>query len=88
MPRGLSAQERQLRKSRTARKRRGDKRAEAVWAGRKKGSDAVVEEVVEEAADWLERGGWRRLFMVLKVIAFVLVAVIGAAIFVILSYAN
>lgn len=50
------------------RKRRSDKRVRDVSLNRKKASDAVAEEAIEEALDWLERGGFQRLWRVIKVI--------------------
>lgn len=67
------------------RKRRSDQRVIDVGVGRKKVKDAVVEEVVEETFDWLERGGFKRLWMVFKV---VLVALIALIILVVLLVLN
>lgn len=52
-----------------ARERRRDKRIIDAGLGRKKTSDVLLEEATEEAFDWLEQGGARRLWVLLKVIA-------------------
>ncbi len=42
---------------------------------------ASIEEATEEAFDWLERGGLRRLWKVLKLIALILAVLIAATMF-------
>jgi hypothetical protein len=68
------------RKKDTARERRSEKRAIDVGIGRKKLSDAVIEEATEDAFDWLERGGFRRIWMAIRIIALIFIALIGAAV--------
>ncbi|MCZ7676028.1 MAG: hypothetical protein M5U35_09385 [Roseovarius sp.] len=43
-------------------------------------SDALIEEVAEEAVDWLERGGLRRVWAVIKITALIVVLIIGVAV--------
>ena len=76
------------RKRAPARERRSEKRAIDVGVGKKKMSDAMIEEAIEEAFDWLERGGWRRILKVIKVIILIIVLVISAAVFYILETTN
>jgi len=68
-----------------ARDRRSSKRATDVGVGRKKVKDALIEETIEESFDWLERGGWRRLWTILKAVFVTLIALIGFAVLVILD---
>ena len=63
-----------------ARERRTEKRITDVAIGRKKASDAFIEEAVDEAVDWVERGGLQRTWVILKVIAGVLALTIAALI--------
>ena len=44
-------------------------------------SDAMIEEATEEAFDWLERGGWRRIWRVLKVTILIIALMFSAALF-------
>lgn len=54
------------------RERRTNRRVKDVCIGRKKATDAITEELVEEVVDqagkWIERGGIQRLLRVLTVI--------------------
>lgn len=68
-----------------ARERRSDKRVLDAARGRKKTSDILLEEATEEALDWLERGGARRLWTLLKVVATVFLALVVATLIVIFS---
>ena len=43
-------------------------------------SDALIEEATEDAFDWLERGGLRRIWQVIKLAALIVVLIIGAAV--------
>ena len=76
------------RKRDPARVRRSDKRAVDVAVGRKKMSDAMIEEATEEAFDWLERGGWRRIWRVFKVTLVLLVLLIGVGVIYLFEIAN
>ncbi|MFD0858042.1 hypothetical protein [Roseovarius aquimarinus] len=71
-----------------ARERRSDKRAIDVGVGKKKFSDAMIKEATEEAFDWLERGGWRRIWKVIKVTILIFVLMIMAAVFYLLETLN
>lgn len=62
------------------RERRSDKRIADVGVGRKKMSDALIEEATEEAFDWLERRGLRRIWQVIKLTALIVGLLLGAAI--------
>jgi len=48
--------------------------------GRKKLSDQLTEETVHQSIDWVERGGVRRLLVVLKVIAVVFLCLLATLI--------
>ncbi|MEL7092010.1 MAG: hypothetical protein AAFN94_09780 [Pseudomonadota bacterium] len=49
--------------------------------GKKKVKDAVVEEAIEETFDWLERGGFKRIWKVIKVTMALCAVLIGVTIF-------
>lgn len=66
-----------------ARERRTDKRVIDVGIGRKRAKDAIGEEIVEEAFDWLERGGWRRIYNFFKFILLGILFLIALAILII-----
>ncbi len=59
-----------------ARERRRNQRILYVRRNKKSASDAFVEEATEEAFDWLERGGVRRIWTVIKVVALILAVLI------------
>ena len=70
-----------MKRQNRARESRSEKRIVDAGLGRKKVSDALIEEATEEALDWaIERGGWRKIWTAIKVIAFALVALIAVAI--------
>ncbi|MBW4709600.1 hypothetical protein KX928_17575 [Roseobacter sp. YSTF-M11] len=77
----------QERDSERARKQRSDRRVRDVALNRKKAADAFTEEVVEEAFDWVERGGLRRLWTVIKVIFGLLLLITAIALVLILDTA-
>lgn len=60
--------------------------------GRKTATDAVKEELVEEVVDqalsWIERGGLRRLWTVIKVMVFSIVALIIVLLVYLFEYAQ
>ena len=58
------------------RQRRHLKRWYDAGLGRKKDSDAMLEEDVEEASDRVERGGFRKAVKVLRILAYSLVAAV------------
>jgi len=70
-----------------ARERRSHKRAVDAGLGKKSVSGALAEEAIEEAFDWLERGGLRRLWTVLKLVALILTILIALAVMYFLKYA-
>ncbi len=71
-----------------SRERRSNKRAVDTGLGKKSISDALAEEAVEEAFDWLERGGLRRLWKVLKLVAIILTILTTLALMYFLANAN
>lgn len=68
--------------------RRSEKRAIDVGVGKKKISDALIEEATDEAFVWLERGGLQRLWTVIKVTALTIIVLLGAAILFLIETAN
>jgi hypothetical protein len=72
-----------------AHERRTDKRIVDAGLGRKKISDLLIEEAAEDALDWaIERGGWRKLWAIIKVVAFIFVALVAVAIIYLIEHAN
>lgn len=72
-------------KRHSARERRSVRRAIDYGVGRKKLSEVSLDETVEEAFDWLERGGVRRIWQALKIVLIVTAAIFLLILFKLLS---
>ena len=71
-----------------ARIKRAESRWSNVFVGKRKVKDAVVEEALEETADWIDRGGPERLWRVIKFIFYLLIVIIFAVVILIFNYAK
>jgi hypothetical protein len=71
-----------------ARERRRDRRILDAGLGKKATSDILLEEAAEDAVDWLERGGARRIWTVFKMLGAIFAVIIATILIIIFGQAR